>query len=235
MGESEAATHLGDLYFYGHGVDTDYEQSYYWFSKAAQSNNAYAQYSIAFMYIKGQFVEKDDTRLKDGQNISVMTTYTAREGESDLIALRMSQHQLEQNIGAVQPGTLGDFCWLDLNGNGLQDAGELGLGDMRIELWRNDQLVAETTTDAYGYYTFENLYPGVYTLKPIYPAEVVPTRMRTDIPLIASILGENGESNPVQVTSASTTYTADLGFVLVDDDVLPANYGIGEKQDWTKK
>ena len=180
-------------------------------------------------------VEKDDTRLKDGQNISVMTTYTAREGESDLIALRMSQHQLEQNIGAVQPGTLGDFCWLDLNGNGLQDAGELGLGDMRIELWRNDQLVAETTTDAYGYYTFENLYPGVYTLKPIYPAEVVPTRMRTDIPLIASILGENGESNPVQVTSASTTYTADLGFVLVDDDVLPANYGIGEKQDWTKK
>ena len=180
-------------------------------------------------------VEKDDTRLKDGQNISVMTTYTAREGESDLIALRMSQHQLEQNIGAVQPGTLGDFCWLDLNGNGLQDAGELGLGDMRIELWRNDQLVAETTTDAYGYYTFENLYPGVYTLKPIYPTEVVPTRMRTDIPLIASILGENGESNPVQVTSASTTYTADLGFVLVDDDVLPANYGIGEKQDWTKK
>ena len=180
-------------------------------------------------------VEKDDTRLKDGQNISVMTTYTAREGESDLIALRMSQHQLEQNIGAVQPGTLGDFCWLDLNGNGLQDAGELGLGDMRIELWRNDQLVAETTTDTYGYYTFENLYPGVYTLKPIYPAEVVPTRMRTDIPLIASILGENGESNPVQVTSASTTYTADLGFVLVDDDVLPANYGIGEKQDWTKK
>lgn len=164
-----------------------------------------------------------------------MTTYTAREGESDLIALRMSQHQLEQNIGAVQPGTLGDFCWLDLNGNGLQDAGELGLGDMRIELWRNNQLVAETTTDAYGYYTFENLYPGVYTLKPIYPAEVVPTRMRTDIPLIASILGENGESNPVQVTSASTTYTADLGFVLVDDDVLPANYGIGEKQDWTKK
>lgn len=180
-------------------------------------------------------VEKDDTRLKDGQNISVMTTYTAREGESDLIVLRMSQHQLEQNIGAVQPGTLGDFCWLDLNGNGLQDAGELGLGDMRIELWRNDQLVAETTTDTYGYYTFENLYPGVYTLKPIYPAEVVPTRMRTDIPLIASILGENGESNPVQVTSASTTYTADLGFVLVDDDVLPANYGIGEKQDWTKK
>lgn len=180
-------------------------------------------------------VEKDDTRLKDGQNISVMTTYTAREGESDLIALRMSQHQLEQNIGAVQPGTLGDFCWLDLNGNGLQDAGELGLGDMRIELWRNDQLVAETTTDAYGYYTFENLYPGVYTLKPIYPAEVVPTRLRTDIPLIASILGENGESNPVQVTSASTTYTADLGFMLVDDDVLPANYGIGEKQDWTKK
>lgn len=76
MGESEAATHLGDLYFYGHGVDTDYEQSYYWFSKAAQSNNAYAQYSIAFMYIKGQFVEKDDTQVIKWMKLAAENGYT---------------------------------------------------------------------------------------------------------------------------------------------------------------
>ena len=76
MGESEAATHLGDLYFYGYGVDTDYEQSYYWFSKAAQSNNAYAQYSIAFMYIKGQFVEKDDTQVIKWMKLAAENGYT---------------------------------------------------------------------------------------------------------------------------------------------------------------
>lgn len=76
MGESEAATHLGDLYFYGHGVDTDYEQSYYWFAKAAQSNNAYAQYSIAFMYIKGQFVEKDDTQVIKWMKLAAENGYT---------------------------------------------------------------------------------------------------------------------------------------------------------------
>jgi hypothetical protein len=76
MGESEAATHLGDLYFYGYGVDTDYEQSYYWFSKAAQSNNAYAQYSIAFMYIKGLFVEKDDTQVIKWMKLAAENGYT---------------------------------------------------------------------------------------------------------------------------------------------------------------
>ena len=76
MGESEAATHLGDLYFYGHGVDTDYEQSYYWFAKAAQRNNAYAQYSIAFMYIKGQFVEKDDTQVIKWMKLAAENGYT---------------------------------------------------------------------------------------------------------------------------------------------------------------
>jgi protocatechuate 3,4-dioxygenase beta subunit len=179
-------------------------------------------------------IEPDDARLEDGQLISVMTACSAEKGESDVFTLRMSQNQLNLNIGAVQPGTLGDFCWVDLNGNGLQDVDEKGLGNMRVELWRDGELAAETTTDAYGFYVFKNIYPGVYTLKADYPAEVKPTQQRTDFPMIASIMGENGESNEIQVASGSTTYTADLGFVPVEEGVLPENYGIGAEQDWSK-
>lgn len=49
---------------------------YYWFSKAAQSNNAYAQYSIAFMYIKGLFVEKDDTQVIKWMKLAAENGYT---------------------------------------------------------------------------------------------------------------------------------------------------------------
>lgn len=179
-------------------------------------------------------IEPDDARLEDGQLISVMTTCSAGKGESEVFTLRMSQNQMKLNIGAVQPGTLGDFCWVDLNGNGLQDMDEKGLGNMRVELWRDGVLAAETTTDAYGFYVFKDIYPGVYTLKADYPAEVKPTQQRTDFPMIASIMGENGESSEIQVASGSTTYTADLGFVPVEDGVLPDNYGIGTDQDWSK-
>lgn len=179
-------------------------------------------------------VEAADERLSSGELISVMTQCGTQQGQSDPITLRMGQDLLTQNIGSVKSGTLGDFCWLDLNGNGLQDSGELGLAYMTVELWRNGQKVASTTTDEYGFYRFEKLYPGVYTLKVDYPAQVKPTQQRTDFPSVASVMGEADESIPVQVQSAAETLTADLGFVLVEDGVYPASYGVGAQQDWTQ-
>jgi TPR repeat protein len=75
MGESDAATRLGDIYFYGNGVEVDYELAYYWFSSAAQKGNAYAQYSLAFMYIKGLFVEKDDSLVVKWMKLAAENGY----------------------------------------------------------------------------------------------------------------------------------------------------------------
>lgn len=74
--ENRKQRRIWEIFTYGYGVDTDYEQSYYWFSKAAQSNNAYAQYSIAFMYIKGLFVEKDDTQVIKWMKLAAENGYT---------------------------------------------------------------------------------------------------------------------------------------------------------------
>lgn len=76
MGEAEAANRLGDIYFYGTGVEVDYEQAYYWFSNAAQSNNAYAQYSLAFMYMKGLFVEQDHAQVIKYMKLAAENGYT---------------------------------------------------------------------------------------------------------------------------------------------------------------
>ncbi len=56
-------------------------------------------------------------------------------------------------------GTIGDFVWLDKNGNGVQEEGEPGMAGINIKLWHwnASTFIAETTTDIWGYYSFEGL------------------------------------------------------------------------------
>jgi len=58
---------------------------------------------------------------------------------------------------------VGDFVWHDLDGDGVQDAGEPGIAGVDVFLYDADNnLVAVTTTDENGEYLFENVYPDTY-------------------------------------------------------------------------
>ena len=182
-------------------------------------------------------IEPDDRRLNETQ-ISVITHATNRNGTSDPIELLMGEDQRKMNIGCVLPGRLGDFCWLDLDKDGLQGMDEPGIPNVRIELLRDGAFIAETETDQYGFYRFEDLYPAVYTLRVTAPDEVKPTEKRTDIRIIASVLEEDGdggvyESAEIQVESDKANYNADIGFVCKQDGVVPPGTGEGKKQVWT--
>ena len=181
--------------------------------------------------------EPDDERLDTGL-ISVLQETDGRIGLTDPIEVRMGEDQLSLNIGSVLPGTIGDYCWLDENGNGLQDGGEYGIPHVKVELIRNGVTVAETETDQYGLYFFREVYPAVYILRATGPAEIRPTRRRTDIPLIASSLQESdgsaGETEAFAVASDSVNFNIDLGFALREAGVYPAGYGEQETMDWSK-
>ena len=179
-------------------------------------------------------VESSDPHLAEAGLVSVLSEANGLHGRSDVFTLRMAKHQLRMDVGNVLPGRLGDKVWLDLNGNGLQDGDEGGIPGVTIELLRGERVMATTVSDQYGYYLFENLYPAEYTLRVTWPAQIVPTQLRTDIGQIVSVLQENGLSIPVTVESNKANYTADLGFMLVDAVALPAGYGEGEKQVWKK-
>ncbi|MFT3679692.1 MAG: SdrD B-like domain-containing protein [Ferruginibacter sp.] len=77
-------------------------------------------------------------------------------------------------------GTIGDYVWKDINGNGLQDDGlSNGINGITVQLWNaadgiegngNDILVGTTTTandgsSNPGYYLFENIASGDYYIK----------------------------------------------------------------------
>ena len=60
---------------------------------------------------------------------------------------------------------IGDYVWEDMNGNGLQDGGEPGIANVTVKLYNlANFVVATTTTNASGYYSFI-VNPGTYYLK----------------------------------------------------------------------
>ena len=180
-------------------------------------------------------VDSSDTTIGEAGLVSVVEDAQGLFGQSKPITLRMAKHRRDMDVGMVLPGRLGDKAWLDLNGNGLQDGDEGGIPGVTVELLRGERLVGSAVTDQYGYYVFENLYPTEYVLRVTWPAQVKPTVLRPEIGQISSVLQEDGLSMPVMVPSNKANYAADLGFVLIDEDQLPAGYGEGEAQVWKKK
>jgi protocatechuate 3,4-dioxygenase beta subunit len=66
---------------------------------------------------------------------------------------------------AANVGALGNFVWNDLNGNGVQDAGEPGVAGVTVILYNSSGTPVDTVfTDATGSYLFTNLTPGNYTV-----------------------------------------------------------------------
>jgi hypothetical protein len=58
------------------------------------------------------------------------------------------------------PIEIGNRVWVDLDNDGLQDANEVGLANITIDLYKAGVLVTSTVTDAFGNYKFTNLLPN---------------------------------------------------------------------------
>jgi hypothetical protein len=65
---------------------------------------------------------------------------------------------------------LGNYVFMDDDDNGVNDAGDMGIAGVTVELYTafadygNDTPLATTTTSSTGYYYFDNLDPGQYVV-----------------------------------------------------------------------
>lgn len=72
------------------------------------------------------------------------------------------------DAGLYMLATVGDWVWLDLNGNGIQDDDEGGFPfPIVINLYdyNDKELLSTYTTDETGSYVFDNLTPGKYEIE----------------------------------------------------------------------
>ena len=70
--------------------------------------------------------------------------------------------------------SIGDFVWFDINNNGIQDSGELGIEGIEVKLMTagpdglfytpDDVLIITEVTDPSGYYLFENVAADEYII-----------------------------------------------------------------------
>ncbi|MFC6146225.1 SdrD B-like domain-containing protein [Corynebacterium nasicanis] len=123
------------------------------------------------------------------------------------------------NFGVTQPATIGDFVWVDVNGNGVFEEGEKPLEGVTVRLLdATGAVLATTTTDVDGKYTFPGLTPGTY-------------QVRFDVPAgYAATTGPDSVgANPaaVKLEGRSSNLDQDLGLrgtgvigdtVFIDDD-----------------
>jgi hypothetical protein len=108
---------------------------------------------------------------------------------------------------------LGDFVWHDLNRNGRQDAGEAGIANVVVKLYNAANVeIGSTTTDANGYYLFENLQPGSYRVRFFNPTGWTFTlRKQGANTAIDSDADGNGWTDFVTLAGDETNLTLDAG------------------------
>ncbi len=150
-------------------------------------------------------------------------------------ALRPNQtlYALDDGNQIASTGSIGNFVWLDSNGDGLQDSGEPGVSNVTVTLFNaeNDDEIATTATDSNGFYSFDGLEAGEYYVGFTLPANRAFTAYNTD---------NQGLAGPVN--SDVFTQTGSIGFTqpfsLADDEsnpnvdvgLLPSCFAL----DWTE-
>ncbi len=60
QGDSDAQYKLGEMYYYGNGVEEDEAEAVKWYRKAAEQGHADAQFDLGDMYYIGEGVEEDE-------------------------------------------------------------------------------------------------------------------------------------------------------------------------------
>ncbi len=92
-------------------------------------------------------------------------------GKTATITLAAGQSDLTIDAGLYQTTSVGDFVWLDADGDGIQDAGETaGVAGVTVDLYDSTDTTpvpgtTTVTTDGTGAYSFANLAPGTYTVR----------------------------------------------------------------------
>ena len=149
-----------------------------------------------------------------------LEAYTGRYKTSAEVTIKAETGSvIDVNFGFVKPASLGDYTWMDVNRDGIQDADEPALPGVTVTLTYADgsavtdasgNAVTAKTSDANGKYKFENLLPGDYKVSFQAPAgyEATTSDAGTD-----RALDSNGATASVTLAQGQTDDTIDFGAV----------------------
>jgi protocatechuate 3,4-dioxygenase beta subunit len=123
---------------------------------------------------------------------------------------------LTLDFGLKGTGSIGDFVFVDANGNGIQDGGEAGIPNVTVTLTYPDGATVSTTTDANGVYSFINLPPTgagqSYSVAFTTPAGYTPTTSNVGSNDAVDSDPIGGVVSGITLTAGQSNTTIDAGF-----------------------
>lgn len=127
---------------------------------------------------------------------------------------------------------IGDLVWKDLNGDGIQDLNEPGIGGVTVNLLSgiDETLVMSTQTSEAGLYLFEDMAPGYYLIEVVLPANYRFTLLDQGIDdsKDSDIIPESGKSAAFNVVANNAYLNNDAGLTVYVPPV-ESNITIGDK------
>jgi len=120
------------------------------------------------------------------------------------------------DAGMYKTASIGNRVWFDCDGDGIQDAGDFGIGGVKVTLLDgSDKAVGTMTTDSNGQYLFTGLKPGAYSVqfdKSALPAGyLVTARDAGSNDGLDSDIDASGRSQQVTLASGEVNTTVDAG------------------------
>jgi SdrD B-like domain len=101
----------------------------------------------------GQIIRTKTVELTNGNE-------PINDGDTD------NNSNLSVDFGLFIPASLGSTVWNDTNNDGIKDPTELGIDNVTVKLLDGaGNVVATTTTNPSGVYSFDNLIPGTYVVE----------------------------------------------------------------------
>jgi LPXTG-site transpeptidase (sortase) family protein len=161
--------------------------------------------------------------LRDAVADTIDSDPDPSSGQTLLTNLISGENDLTWDAGLYLPASIGDYVWLDTNGNGIQDGTESGLINVTVTLYNASNSVVGTpaVTDSNGFYRFTNLIPGTYHVGFTRPSghQITARDRGTDDILDSDADPSTGMTAPTALVSGQNDLSWDTGMY------LPASLG----------
>ncbi len=143
-----------------------------------------------------------------------LSTFTVTVGSDPTCQTTVTVSVSVATTCQTAPAQLGDFVFEDVNANGQQDAVDKPLAGVRVTLFSNGTLVATTTTDVSGLYSFTGLTAGTpYSVSFTAPTGYTATVQNTGADVADSDgVPATGLTGTYSLTAGEVNTTVDMGY-----------------------
>jgi uncharacterized repeat protein (TIGR01451 family) len=145
-------------------------------------------------------------------HLHIDVTESVPAGQAGTIGFSVIQQSYTDATNS-NPGSISGVAFLDANADGSLQGSEAGAAGVSVALINTatNTVVATTTTDANGAYTFANLFAGSYQVAFVTPSGDIFSPIGTSASLPNSVVNDSGQTGTIVLAAGQNVVNEDAG------------------------